>query len=534
MKRNVFIMVAVLWVALGLLYFPTDGQCYRVDFKGRLESNFVLRDTDGFQYGFLDSNKGIQWRNTLKFDLTLTPEYKGMPTYRLEKVFLSYRGAYDAIFALTDRYDMLKDKSPDDFEYGKDDIEWENDMREAFVDLVAEEGNTTVNLRLGRQIIQWGEADGFNLMNVVCPDDNSFQMFFSDIEDQATPLWMARLNYTTTGVGIFDFIGLELLAIPDIRPDQFSCLTDENGDFTSSAPYGFVFDPFMTVTDQLVMGLNQAAGQPIGTNVGAFKLTYEEDVAARKFDNMEYGLSLSFGLEGLQTSLHYFVGHQDEPAVDFTDVNVGFPARYFPYLFIPGTPKPLGPHVVFTHPRQRTLGLSFNYFVERGNFVFRGEGSRTDETTLVYLNNLVTSLAGKVVYQGLLAVDKDLHPKFIGTTSALTCNLQGYWRHVSGLDDGEKSVQTGTRAYAQDLHDSWRATIMLLTDYHHGEISPSIFAMYDPEGTWMTTANIKYTPSNHWQFKLTQMSFWGNENAISPFAGMIGTSELSFKVMYRF
>ncbi|MBW1902635.1 MAG: hypothetical protein JRJ20_13525 [Deltaproteobacteria bacterium] len=75
---------------------------------------------------------------------------------------------------------------------------------------------------------------------------------------------------------------------------------------------------------------------------------------------------------------------------------------------------------------------------------------------------------------------------------------------------------------------------MLLTDYHHGEISPSIFAMYDPEGTWMTTANIKYTPSNHWQFKLTQMSFWGNENAISPFAGMIGTSELSFKVMYRF
>ncbi|MBW1903537.1 MAG: hypothetical protein JRJ20_18210 [Deltaproteobacteria bacterium] len=175
-------------------------------------------------------------------------------------------------------------------------------------------------------------------------------------------------------------------------------------------------------------------------------------------------------------------------------------------------------------------------------------------TTLVYLNaSDATSLGGRVVYQGLLAVDKDLHPKFIGTTSALTCNLQGYWRHVSGLCDGEKSVQTGTRAYAQDLHDSYRVTIMLLTDYHHGEISPSIFAMYDPEGTWMTTANIKYTPSNHdpegtwmttanikytpsnhWQFKLTQMSFWGNENAISPFAGMIGTSELSFKVMYRF
>ena len=208
---NEKILTIVSWVVLMMLFYPVNGQCLDVAFHGQVSSLFVLRDIDGFQSGFLDENRGVQWRNTLEFDLTLKPEYKPGATYYVDKVFMSYRGAYDAIFELTDRYDDVREKSPDDFELGRDDIEWENDLREIFVDLVAEEGMTKVNLRLGRQIVRWGETDIFNVLNVVNPSDNSFQMFFQDPDDTAIPLWMARLNYNVVGVGFLTVWALSFL-----------------------------------------------------------------------------------------------------------------------------------------------------------------------------------------------------------------------------------------------------------------------------------------------------------------------------------
>ncbi len=558
-------MIIFSWIALILLFHPADGQCLQANLRGRLETNYVIRDTDGFQYGFLDKTDSVQWRNMLKFDLEIKPEYKGLPpACRLEKLFLTYRGAYDAIYDLRDRYDNLMEKSPDDFVFGKDDVETENDLREAFVDLVGEHGSQTVNLRLGRQIVQWGEADGFNLMNVLCPSDYSYQMFFSDPDDTATPLWMARLDYTIVGAGIFDFIGLELLGIPDIRPTQFAPMTDENGNFTSIAPYGIGFQDFEGFSDLVMLATDTGlflAGlpgpfqdpyligytPPVLTNQQRIQgaLKYTEDDPANNLDNMEYGASLLFGIGNLETTLHYFVGFQDDPAVDTSDAT-RFGLAYGAYAYdqyafggLGGTPFPNGPTAVFTHPRQRTYGLSFNYFMQWANAVFRGEGSMTDKMHLTYLMDPSgKGIDSKKVYQSLLAIDKDLHPKWIGTTSAVIWNLQGYWRHVAGLDDSEVFMHRvfgpAGRAYPQDKQDSYRITMNIQTDYHHGQIVPACFAMYDPTGTWMTNAYVKYIMDNHWVFQLTEQSFWGNKNAVSRFAGLIDESELSFKIMYRF
>jgi len=254
-----------------ILICSAQGLCFETELAGRLQTTFVLRDTNGFQYGFLDENEGVQLRNELKIDLTLKPEYSVLPDVRLEKVFLSYRGAYDAIFELSDRYDDVREKSPDDFEYGKDDIEWENDLREAFIDFVAEHGNHTLNLRLGRQIVMWGEADGFNLINIVCPDDVSYQLFFSDVDDLATPLWMGRLDYECVDIGPFRSLGAQFLAIPDIRPDQFAPLGGTDGWINFDSPYAFIFKSLDGIGIQEI----------------------KEDVADRSFDNMEYGIKLS-------------------------------------------------------------------------------------------------------------------------------------------------------------------------------------------------------------------------------------------------
>ena len=488
MKRYITI---VSWVVLIMLFHPVNGQCLDVAFHGQVSSLFVLRDIDGFSRGFLDNNRGVQWRNTLEFDLTLKPEYRPGATYFVDKVFMSYRGAYDAIFELTDRYDDVREKSPDDFELGKDDIEWENDLREIFVDLVAEEGMTKVNLRLGRQIVRWGETDIFNVLNVPNPSDNSFQMFFQDPDDTAIPLWMARLNYNVVGVGIFDSVGFEFLAIPDIRPTQLAPLGDENDRLNVDAPYAFIFDDFSPL-------------------VGV--ATLKEDVAADTWENMEYGLSLLFSLGDLEATLHYFVGHQDNGVIDWSE---------FTTLWM-------------THPRQRTYGVSFNYFIEPLNGVLRGEGVYTDKMHLMYTppGSVFPDIREKTVTQVLLGFDKDWHPKWIGTTSSLIMNFDAYWKHVKNME-----VDQDPSLYGQDKKDTGIGAIMFMTDYHHGMIKPMIYASYDTEGSWVTRANVKWDPDGKWLFEITSMAFMGNRTPLSQYSVggvMQDNSELSFKVSYRF
>lgn len=501
--------MTVISYAVVVLFCSADGICFETDLAGRLQSTYVLRDTNGFQYGFLDETQGVQWRTELKLDLTLKPEYESVPDFRLEKVFLSYKGAYDAIFELTDRYDDVREKSPRDFELGKDDIEWENDLREAFIDLVGEHGAQGINLRLGRQIVMWGEADGFNVINIVCPDDNSYQMFFSDVDDLATPLWMARLDYSYVDIGPFSSLGVQLLAIPDIRPDQFAPLGGTDGWANFDAPYAFIFEDFEG------MGIQEV----------------REDVAARTLENMEYGIKLSGTIGNFNGALHYFVGYQDEPAVDFLDWGT-----YYAPIYDGLPPGTYGgePNLYFRHPRQRTYAYSFNHFFEPFNCVFRGEGSLTDKTALMdMIDPSGTAIGMRKVYQNLVAVDKNLYPKWLGTDSALQWNLQLYWKHIDDWKDNVRDPFTGERA-RDVLKDTYRITCYLFTDYYHGQIAPEVILLYEPEGIWFTMASILYTPTTNWFFKITQMSSWGNKSATSEFSGLIGTSELSFRIGYKF
>lgn len=499
--------VIVSWIILILLFYPVYGHCeLDVDMRGQVSSLFILRDTDGFQNTFMDELYGVQWRNEVQFDLTLKPVYAGVPTYYLDKVFFSYRGAYDAIIALRDdRYEGIQKHKSDDYELGRRDIQYENDLRESFIDLVAEHGMQKVNLRLGRQIVRWGEANGFNIINVVCPNDNSYQMFFMDPDDLATPLWMGRLNFNVMGLGIFDTFGIEAIAIPDIRPTINAPLNMEQpfAPIDFSAPYAFAF-----------AGLSQFG--PVT------KIT--EDVPGNSWGNMEYALSLLFGIGGLEAALHYFVGHQDNPAIDFSNF-------YLPLALI--TPEW---ELIYRHPRQRVYGFSFNYFMAWANAVLRGEGAVTDEASLMDLSEPFPLFSGydwiseHKTYQVLLGFDKSLHPKWIGTDSALDINAELYWKHV---DDWYTSVT----AHPFNKEDTGVATLMAYTDYRHGTIKPTVFVMYDTEGTWMTNASLAYDPDGKWLFSITQMSFWGNKNAISDFSyggALIESSEMSFKVAYRF
>ena len=538
-----FGMISLAMFAL-LAFCANDVQALQLDteFHGRLQSTFVIRDIDGFQHGILDECRGVQWRNELKFDVDVKPVYKTPHSFKLDKVHLTYRGAYDAIFDLTDRYDGVREKSPDDFELGRDDLEYENDLREAFVDLSYETEMDTFILRLGRQFVQWGEADGFNVVNIINPQDNSTLMFFETPDELATPLWMARLNYSRSAVGPLDSMSIELIAVPDIRPHQFATLDDD-----MEAPYAFGFKYLKERDIQYFHDLS--ASIAVFPDVGSIneiealidrftplteandRIKWKDDVPGSGFGNMEYGLKVQGTVGSFQGALHYFRSYQDDAAMDFTNF--------------------LGDRtLVFRHPKQNMYGLSFNYYINALNIVLRGEGCLVDKASVLDLTG-VDGNAGllygfplpqwlvpsggtrgyvmRKVYHSLIGVDKSFWIRFLNPIQMINTSWQVYWKHIDNY-----SYDASVRPF--DEENNFRITGYFYTDYMHGQIHPEIFVMYDPEHAWMTMASVKYSRDGRLFYKLSQMSFWGSESATTAFTQPVDlrlTSELSFRVGYN-
>jgi len=110
--------------------------------------------------------------------------------FKFDKAHLTFRGAYDTIFNM--RYDEYKDirkERLNRFTYGLYDIEYEADLREASVDFTYEGDYGAGFLRLGRQLVSWGETAGLTILDNINPADNSYQMFFLNPDDlQDTPV----------------------------------------------------------------------------------------------------------------------------------------------------------------------------------------------------------------------------------------------------------------------------------------------------------------------------------------------------------
>ena|GEM_PF-1156317 len=602
MRKFVRIIGALCVVFTILICLTEVSEALETEFHGRVQSTFVLRDINGFQYEPFDQTKGVQWRQELKFDLCIKPEYEQHPhNLRLDKFFLSYRGAYDAIFDVVDRdaYNDIRQKSDRDFQLGRDDIETENDLREAFVDIISETGAHSLNLRLGRQIVQWGDADAFNVVNVLNPLDNSTLMFFENPEDLATPLWMGRLNYSRPKLGPFHNIGLEFVLIPDIRPYQFAPLDDTpDPDINLNSPYAFFLKdfkarellglyglsvddggdliPYLRDVEHIIPTLldlvPQYTGEPVdltdvpgllyglldnlppilerlpgywyerwGEHVAPVPIDVRENVPGSGFDNAEYGVRLQAGYGSFVGNLYYFRGHQDFPGLGLEQALTENEAN-------------------LRHPRQHMYGASFNYFWAWANAVVRGEGSLTQKMSLTDLTMVLdsalfnfaldenrqiviedgqivfplehgdyTGVVEKKVYQWLIGFDKDFWIRWLNPHKMINTSWQAYWMHIH--DWGNSHTWRPL-----NRTNDYRFTGVLFTQYRHGQITPMVVFIYDTEETWMTLASVQYSKDGRLFYKMQQMSFWGDVDAISPFttpANCIGKSEISFRVGYN-
>lgn len=486
-KRLVFISVLV---AVMCMVLTPPGHCMKLntDVQGELHFNYVLRDTNGFEDSFMDETKGVQARTQLKLDVNLIPVYDIEPNLKLDKVFFRFRCWYDAIYELTDRYDNLpEDRSTSsDYDLDRDDLHYNVDLFEAYADIDWDVNGWYSNLRLGRQIIQWGEAGLFNVVNVVNPQDLSMLRNFDNPEDLAMPIWMGRLDVTTPAVGIFNELNFQVCYIPDNRPSVF--------------------------------GIDMAPGvaSPYSLADGAFGETRQNDHSS-KLNDPQWALRAGFSAASLRAYFYYYDGYMNGPAINL--VQGALDGTGFTYL---------------DHPEQDVYGASFNY--DFGKWVLRGEAAYTDETYLLDLTDLFvtnfTGYQGYKRYEYLLGTDTSFFATygFPGAGgSPLSASFELYYRETDDYD-----FDQNLRPVSEE--DQWRATYAFNTFFFHGSLLVVYAGIYDDagDGCLLQVLSGEYTPDGRMYCKIAVSATFGDDTAPSDFAPLIGSSEIAFRIGYRF
>jgi len=502
-RRKEWLYVLVIAAMLGLFaaeVLAENGGNATVGFHGYFESNLVMRDQNGVQYGFLDHLNGVQQRNTLKFDISVDPDLK-WGDFGLSKLQLTYRGAYDSIFDFrANKYGDIRDSmGASRFDYGLRDIRFESDLREAFIDFNYGGSLGSAFFRPGRQLVSWGESSpNATLLDVINPKDQSYQLFFQNPDDVKIPLWMARLNYSIPPAHGFR-LNFDLLWVPDIRPSQFGPLDSVAGDPTAgmNAPYVSIL-PF----------------------AGLRGLNVRQDVPTNK---QEYGAKVSLDVGLLSMSAAYY-----------RDVNND-----------PGTVIDLATGTAFlTHPSQDVFGAYFSYQVSPLDLVLRGEIAQHSAQP-VSLSPFAPDVVGTEVYtfrlkpvtQYMLAIDKNIYVRWITSHEPVGFSLE--WTHQK-INSWESVLNHPEYAKAgSPVRNMDIIGFTMSWSWFEGRITPVIAAAYTPGGPGAGGGSGYIHPVVSWQISphmyssLGLHAFLGDKTAKSGFAGLVNTSEATFKMGYE-
>ncbi|MBU1052523.1 MAG: hypothetical protein KKC46_01700 [Proteobacteria bacterium] len=491
-------------------------------FHGYIESNFVLRDADGIQYGFFDEAYGVQQRNTLKFDIDIEPDIN-FGSFIVGKVHLTFRGAYDSIFDLrSEDYDITGNMGASRFDYGEDDIKYESDLREAFIDFVYTGDYGGGFFRPGRQIVSWGEGSLETLLDVINPPDMSYNLFFQKPDDVKTPLWMGRINYDLPRFASTS-INFDLLWIPDIRPTQFGPLDSEAGN-----PQVGLESPYVSIT-------------AFSDFKGIFNI--REDVPT---NNNEYGARVRADIsDRLTLSLVYFRDVVNEPGILLVN-------------------KDNTPTAILTHNKQHVYGGYFSYQLLLGRFeaIVRGEISRYTAYPInlprseYHLNPEGTgtmTFEYRPVTKALIAIDKDLRLKWLSRDLS---QASFEWLHktinewdskfseehlVSHFEGNTLIPNTYSSSRRYDRRNVREQDVFMFrmrTSWWASKLVPAILVAYNPGkhgegGTGMTRFAIKWSITSQFYTTLRLQAFVGDDDASYAFSDGISTTEASVTFGYE-
>lgn len=249
-----------------------------------------------------------------------------------------------------------------------------------------------LDLKFGRQVVNWGRSDSLRVLDVLNPLDNR-EPGLVDLEDLRLPVTMTKLDY------YWNFLGGEW---------DLSAIAIHERRFDAGPAYGSDFYP------------------------SSVRMPRAKDPADWQFD-YEYGAALTGTFSGWDFSLHYARFYTDQPYIELVPIPV------FPFV------RPRADYA-----RVSMYGASFN--VVSGSWLFKGEagyftnmrflgdqGREHDRVDVMvgveYMGFSKTTIAFEAVNRHIRGYDSAMMPRRNSTEFALryTRDFLNDTLHVTAL-----------------------------------------------------------------------------------------------------
>lgn len=362
---------------------------------------------------------------------------------------------YDATYALENKYDRdpkWESKANKKLKY-PEKLQW---LRECYLDILTDR----LDLRLGKQQVVWGTADGVRILDLVNPLDYR-EWTLKDYIDSRIPLWMINAEGKLLMNG-----QLQLLLIPDWQANYYP-------------PAGA---PFTLRTVDI-------AAQPPRKGVTTMTVDQKPE---HTFENTKIGLRWRNIIEGhaFEYTLNYLHTY-DFASSAYVDV-----AR-----------SATGVNVYTTRRAEKinVFGGTFSKTITEGIVIPGLAKGWTLRGELAYIRCGAMNFGTDANIQGTVDVDQINY--VLGFDKNFFTNWQFSFQFIQmwakareklvGFNKDTMTLLNGaTRGPLDEVETI--LTLMLATDFLHEKLKPQILIIYGDDDDWRISPKVSYEISDQW------------------------------------
>ncbi len=361
--------------------------------------------------------------------------------------------------------------------------------------------------RGGKQIVKWGETDGFRLMDQINPSDS--RRGFADVEFETSviPIWLLRAEYyLPQKPSWLQDLGFEFVFNPnaDFIPNQGPRTGNDEGGIW--APNALARGPF-----------------PFGeAHVGSTPMNIKEPGRFNS-EGYEYAFRAKGVIKDAIITLNYFYGVNNDPVLLTAPIppkiTVASDGRLILHPFLNGK-----------FPRFHFVGGTLAKDITPLRVDFLGGISPVLRLETLYAFNSTfvnnkNALERHDEFRWAVGVDWGVRIPILNPTNSFSISPQFYQQRIINYP-GIKEIK-GLK------EDNYTTTLAISTKYLHQKLTPSVFWMYDiTNKANMYRLQAVYDLNDSWQFTLGALWLHG-EKFGKGFQLFDNKDYMFFKVRYK-
>lgn len=414
------------------------------------------------------------------------------------------------------------------------------DLREFYFDIRPLD---FLSIRIGRQLVSWGESGNYRLLDVINPTDSSWHFGpLEDWEDQRVPLWMVQALFDIPAMQG----GLEVVWVPMVpfieRPEDTVTFP-----LTFVGAWGLPPPPEQGDVSVMPRKIHEKHFQypeqhPRNSRVG---IRWKGEIG----NHFGYTLAWYYGHQLTPPIPEYYVTSTDFSGVD---VFVGYPRQH-----------QVGFAIETNAPFPASTMLRVEALVEPDRtYPVHSLTPQLMETDPDYGNRFLLASRKELTLGYAVTLQQPAMIRLLNPTDPVIIAIQFAHTIVPGAshkpEAGCDNPNTGFCLLDIPGYDStrtrkhkYRLSASIFTSYLHGLLTPRIVVTWLPSddwewrnwrgnNTWLPVSNSGFVslqlgiaPDDHWRINLALTEFWGNQ----PYHGLgffRDRDEINLRIRYQF